>query len=47
MSGVWKTGVWRAVGIMPGVQKTWPEGKLYDLDAIYESGDLDCKSPKS
>lgn len=41
-----KTGAWRTVGIMPGIQQTWPEGKFYDLDTIYDSGDLGYKGPK-
>ncbi|MFD5626171.1 MULTISPECIES: sulfatase [unclassified Streptomyces] len=41
-----KTGAWRTVGVMPGIQKAWPEGKFYGLDKIYDSGDLGYQGPK-
>ncbi|MFJ4830496.1 sulfatase [Streptomyces sp. NPDC088747] len=41
-----KTGAWRTVGIMPGVQKTWPEGKFFGLDHIYDSHHLGYEGPK-
>jgi len=41
-----KTGDWRTVGIMPGVQKNWPEGKFYGLDHVYDSRDLGYQGPK-
>ncbi|MFI0821572.1 sulfatase [Streptomyces sp. NPDC021098] len=41
-----RTGAWRTVGIMPGVQKSWPEGKYYGLDHVYDSRELGYKGPK-
>ncbi|MFF3308681.1 sulfatase [Streptomyces sp. NPDC002952] len=41
-----KTGAWRTVGIMPGVQKAWPEAKFYGLDHVYDSRDLGYRGPK-
>jgi hypothetical protein len=41
-----KTGAWRTVGIMPGVQRAWPEGKFYDLDKIYNAAQLGYQGPK-
>ncbi|GAA2630945.1 sulfatase-like hydrolase/transferase [Streptomyces vastus] len=41
-----RTGAWRTVGVMPGVQKSWPEGKFYGLDQVYDSRDLGYKGPK-
>ncbi|NEW71176.1 sulfatase [Streptomyces rapamycinicus] len=41
-----RTGAWRTVGIMPGVQKAWPEGKFYGLDHVYDSRELGYKGPK-
>lgn len=41
-----RTGDWRTVGVMPGVQKNWPEGKFYGLDQVYDSRDLGYKGPK-
>ncbi|MFD4524523.1 sulfatase-like hydrolase/transferase [Streptomyces sp. NPDC058470] len=41
-----KTGAWRTVGIMPGVQKTWPEAKFFGLDNVYDSHELGYKGPK-
>ncbi|MFD5078708.1 sulfatase [Streptomyces sp. NPDC058371] len=41
-----KTGDWRTVGIMPGVQKNWPEAKFYGLDHLYDSRELGYQGPK-
>ncbi|MFD7709589.1 sulfatase [Streptomyces sp. NPDC059786] len=41
-----KTGAWRTVGIMPGVQKGWPEAKYFGLDNVYDSTELGYKGPK-
>ncbi|MHB9853143.1 sulfatase-like hydrolase/transferase [Streptomyces krungchingensis] len=41
-----KTGAWDTVGIMPGVQKAWPEAKFYGLDKVYDSRELGYKGPK-
>lgn len=40
-----KTGAWRTVGIVPGVRKTWPEGKYFGLDHIYDSTHLGYQGP--
>ncbi|MEU1480349.1 sulfatase [Streptomyces sp. NPDC005760] len=40
-----KTGAWRTVGIVPGVRKSWPEGKYFGLDHIYDSKHLGYKGP--
>ncbi|WP_221359646.1 sulfatase, partial [Streptomyces beigongshangae] len=41
-----RTGAWRTVGVMPGVQKNWPEGSFYGLDEVYDSRELGYKGPK-
>ncbi|MFG2475230.1 sulfatase-like hydrolase/transferase [Streptomyces fagopyri] len=41
-----KSGGWDTVGVMPGVQKAWPESKFYGLDKVYDSHKLDYKGPK-
>ncbi|MER5385254.1 sulfatase-like hydrolase/transferase [Streptomyces sp. NPDC002688] len=41
-----KTGAWDTVGIMPGVQKAWPEQKFYGIDKLYDSRDLGYQGPK-
>ncbi len=41
-----RTEAWRTVGIMPGVTKSWPEGKFYGLDHVYDSRELGYKGPK-
>ncbi|WP_373287218.1 sulfatase-like hydrolase/transferase [Streptomyces lacrimifluminis] len=41
-----RTGDWRTVGVMPGVQKGWPEEKFYGLEKNYSSRDLGYKGPK-
>ncbi|MFJ1746975.1 sulfatase [Streptomyces sp. NPDC088116] len=40
------TGDWRTVGIMPGVTRSWPEGKFFGLDHIYDSRDIGYQGPK-
>ncbi|MFF7972360.1 sulfatase [Streptomyces sp. NPDC007905] len=40
-----KTGAWRTVGIVPGVRKSWPEGKYFGLDHIYDSTHLGYRGP--
>ncbi|MEU3986433.1 CDP-alcohol phosphatidyltransferase [Streptomyces sp. NPDC026672] len=41
-----KTGAWDTVGVMPGVQKGWPEQKYYGLDKVYNAFQLGYKGPK-
>ncbi|MEU0360218.1 sulfatase [Streptomyces cyaneofuscatus] len=41
-----ETGDWRTVGIMPGVTRSWPEGKFYGLDHVYDAGGMGYKGPK-
>ncbi|MFF7236662.1 sulfatase [Streptomyces collinus] len=40
-----RTGAWRTVGIVPGVRKTWPEGRYFGLDHIYDSTHLGYQGP--
>ncbi len=41
-----RTGDFRVVGVMPGVQKSWPEAKFYGLEKNYAAKDLGYKGPK-
>ncbi|WP_372456637.1 CDP-alcohol phosphatidyltransferase, partial [Streptomyces sennicomposti] len=41
-----KTGAWDTVGIMPGVQKGWPEAKWYGLDKVYNAFQMGYRGPK-
>ena len=41
-----KTGAWDTVGIMPGVQKGWPEADFYGLDTVHNAFQLGYKGPK-
>ncbi|MFE7855760.1 CDP-alcohol phosphatidyltransferase [Streptomyces sp. NPDC057403] len=41
-----KTGAWDTVGIMPGVQKSWPESKFYGLDSYRNAFQMGYKGPK-
>ncbi|MEU6574094.1 CDP-alcohol phosphatidyltransferase [Streptomyces sp. NPDC046805] len=41
-----KTGAWDTVGVMPGVQKGWPEQKYYGLGKVYNAFQLGYKGPK-
>ncbi|WP_280876964.1 CDP-alcohol phosphatidyltransferase [Streptomyces pseudovenezuelae] len=41
-----KTGDWDTVGIMPGVQKAWPEQQYYGLESVRNAFQLGYKGPK-
>ncbi|MGV9760410.1 CDP-alcohol phosphatidyltransferase [Streptomyces tricolor] len=41
-----KTGAFDTVGVMPGVQKGWPEQKWYGLDKVYNAFQLGYRGPK-
>lgn len=41
-----RTGDYRMVGIMPGVTRSWPEGKFYGMDHVYDSRQLGYEGPK-
>ncbi|MYS70990.1 CDP-alcohol phosphatidyltransferase [Streptomyces sp. SID5926] len=41
-----KTGDWDTVGIMPGVQKAWPEADWHGLDKVYDAFDMGYRGPK-
>nr|WP_234381831.1 CDP-alcohol phosphatidyltransferase [Streptomyces dysideae] len=41
-----KTGAWDTVGVMPGVQKGWPEQEFYGLDKVYNAFQLGYQGPK-
>ncbi|MGZ3099012.1 CDP-alcohol phosphatidyltransferase [Streptomyces sp. H72] len=41
-----KTGDWDTVGVMPGVQKAWPEAEWYGLDKVYDAFDVGYRGPK-
>ncbi|MFE3030579.1 CDP-alcohol phosphatidyltransferase [Streptomyces canus] len=41
-----KTGAWDTVGVMPGIQKGWPEQKYYGLDKVYNAFQLGYQGPK-
>nr|WP_242620683.1 CDP-alcohol phosphatidyltransferase [Streptomyces sp. BK239] len=40
-----KTGAWDTVGIMPGVQKAWPEQRYYGLDKVYNAFQMGYQGP--
>ncbi|MGW1268835.1 CDP-alcohol phosphatidyltransferase [Streptomyces sp. NPDC002491] len=41
-----KTGAWDTVGVMPGIQKGWPEAKYYGLDKVYNAFEMGYQGPK-
>ncbi|MGW2614198.1 CDP-alcohol phosphatidyltransferase [Streptomyces sp. NPDC001500] len=41
-----KTGAWDTVGVMPGVQKGWPEARFYGLDKVYNAFQMGYQGPK-
>ncbi|MFF7384155.1 CDP-alcohol phosphatidyltransferase [Streptomyces griseoluteus] len=41
-----KSGAWDTVGVMPGIQKSWPEQSFFGLDKVYNAFELGYKGPK-
>ncbi|MGW2819794.1 CDP-alcohol phosphatidyltransferase [Streptomyces sp. NPDC001443] len=41
-----KTGAWDTVGVMPGIQKGWPEQQYYGLDKVYNAFQMGYQGPK-
>ncbi|WUB68114.1 CDP-alcohol phosphatidyltransferase [Streptomyces sp. NBC_00582] len=41
-----KSGAWDTVGVMPGVQKGWPEATFYGLDKVYNAFQMGYQGPK-
>ncbi|WP_330236469.1 CDP-alcohol phosphatidyltransferase [Streptomyces sp. NBC_00566] len=41
-----KTGAWDTVGVMPGIQKAWPEQSFFGLDKVYNAFKLGYQGPK-
>ncbi|MFD6555252.1 sulfatase-like hydrolase/transferase [Streptomyces sp. NPDC058398] len=41
-----KTGDYDTVGVMPGIQKGWPEQNFYGIDKLYDAQHLGYKGPK-
>ncbi|WP_425535571.1 sulfatase-like hydrolase/transferase [Streptomyces aureus] len=41
-----RTGDYDTVGVMPGIQKGWPEQKFYGIDKLYDAFHLGYKGPK-
>ncbi|MFE9923513.1 CDP-alcohol phosphatidyltransferase [Streptomyces sp. NPDC005774] len=41
-----KSGAWDTVGVVPGVQKGWPEAKWFGLDKVYDAFQLGYRGPK-
>ncbi len=41
-----KQAGYRAVGLMPGLKKEWPEGAFYGFDTIYGADALDYRGPE-
>ncbi|MFR9800163.1 CDP-alcohol phosphatidyltransferase [Streptomyces sp. MS06] len=41
-----KTGAWDTVGVMPGVQKVWPEQRFFGLDKVHNAFQLGYQGPK-
>ncbi|MEU4768628.1 sulfatase-like hydrolase/transferase [Actinosynnema sp. NPDC023794] len=46
LGGAFRRAGWRAVGVMPGITRAWPEGGFFDYDRIYALDDLDYRGPR-
>lgn len=37
---------WRSIGVMPGIQRLWPEGSYWDYDRLMTAGDFVYAGPR-
>ena len=37
---------WRTVGVMPAIERAWPEGKFFGYDKLYDARALDYHGPR-
>lgn len=45
LNSAFRRANWRTVGMMPGVTRAWPEGKIYHYDTVYDSHSLGYRGP--
>jgi hypothetical protein len=45
LNGAFRRAGWRTVGVMPGIDKPWPEGAFYGYDQLYTSLNLGYRGP--
>ncbi|MFJ4522101.1 sulfatase [Streptomyces sp. NPDC088810] len=46
LTGAFRTaGAWRTAGIMPGIDRAWPEGGFFGLDHVYDRARLGYHGP--
>ncbi|MGW0881961.1 sulfatase [Streptomyces sp. NPDC002671] len=41
-----ETGAWRTAGIVPGVERAWPEGRFFGLEHVYDAAHLGYHGPR-
>jgi hypothetical protein len=46
LNGAFRRAGWRTVAVMPGITDSWPEGRYFGYDHIYDSGGLGYRGPR-
>lgn len=46
LTGAFRRGGWRTVGVMPGATLPWPEGDFFGYDRVYDSRGLGYHGPR-
>jgi hypothetical protein len=45
LGGAFRRAGWRTIGVMPGVTRAWPEGRVYDFGRVYDSRQMGYRGP--
>jgi hypothetical protein len=45
LNGAFHRANWRTVGVMPAIQRAWPEGDFYGYDQLYDSRNMGYRGP--
>jgi hypothetical protein len=46
LNGAFHRASWRTVGVMPAIERAWPEGDFYGYDQLYDSRNLGYNGPR-
>lgn len=46
ISGAFRKAGWRTVGVMPAIDRAWPESHFFGIDKVYDGPSMGYKGPK-
>ena len=46
ISGAFRKAGWRTVGVMPAIDRAWPESNFFGIDKVYDGPSMGYKGPK-